>query len=78
VQIDPFRRQEALQAQVGHHRGDDTLAAQTPVGRPGLCDQGQDLVAIDQLARLVRYQQPIGVAIQRDAKLCPMLPDLGA
>ena len=78
VQRQSVPGQESLQTEVGHHGGDDAVAAQPAAGGPGLRDQRQDLVAVDQFARLVRHQQPIGVAVERDAEMRAMLDHLRA
>ena len=41
--------------------------AQPAVARPWTGDERHQLVAVDQLARLVDQHQPVGVAVERDA-----------
>ena len=78
VQGQPVAGEEALKPKVGHHRGDDAVAAQPAAVGPGLRDQREDLVAVDQFALLVRHQHPIGVAVQRDAEMRSVLDHLRA
>ncbi len=47
-----------------------------PARAPGARDQRQDLVAVDQLAALVGQQQPVGVAVERDAEIGAVLHHL--
>ena len=70
--------EEALQAQVGHDGGDDAAAAQPAVGVPGARDQREDLVAVDDLTALVGQDQPVGVAVERDAEVGAVGEDVGA
>src|SRR3546814_12505449 len=59
----------AFEPEVGHHRRDQPAAAQQaapgPVGR----DRRHQLIAVDDAADLVAHDQPIGVAIERDAEM---------
>ncbi len=41
-------------------------------------DEGEDLVAVDDLAMLVGHDQAVGIAIQCDADIGAMLHDRGA
>src|SRR3546814_2872497 len=58
----------AFEPEVGRHRRDQPAAAQQaapgPVGR----DRRHQLIAVDDAADLVAHDQPIGVAIERDAE----------
>ena len=57
----------ALEAEVGHHRGDDAAADQPAVLRPAIGDGRHELVAVDHLAVLADQHDAVGVAIERDA-----------
>ena len=57
----------AFEPEVRHHRGDEAALAEPPVLHPALGDDGHQLVAVDDLALLVHHQQPVGVAVERDA-----------
>jgi hypothetical protein len=54
------------------------VAIQPAVARPGTGDEGEDLVAVHQLAALVGQQQAVGVAVQRKAEIGAVLDHLGA
>jgi len=71
IQAEPA--QVALQAQVGHHRADDAAALQYLRLLPGMGDQAEDLVAIDQAAALVGHDHTVGVAVERDAEIGAMV-----
>ena len=59
--------EEALEAEIGHHRRDDAAAGEPPALVPGLGDQRHDLVAVDDRAVLVDDDDAVGVAVERDA-----------
>ena len=61
--------QVALKPQVGHDGGDDAVALQPARFAPGASDHAHELVAIDLPALLVHQDQPVGVAVQRDAEV---------
>ena len=57
----------ALEPVVGHHGGDDAGLRQPAVGLEGLGDDGEQLVAVDDVAVLVGDDHAVGVAVERDA-----------
>ena len=59
----------ALEAEIGHHGGDDAGLAETAVFLPACGDDGEQLVAVDDLAVLVDDHHAVGVAIERDADI---------
>jgi len=61
------RLQMPLQAQIRHDGGDYARLRQPAVLLPALGDDGQELIAVDQMALLVDDHDPIGVAVERDA-----------
>ena len=66
---DSVRLQISLKAEVRHHRRDQAAAAKSPAAVPGGGDQGHELVAVDDRARLVHDDQPVGIAIERNADI---------
>ena len=57
-----------FEPEVGHHRRDQPAArAAGPRRAQPLRDQRHHLVAVDDLALLVDDDQPVGVAVERDA-----------
>ena len=73
VQREAEAVQEALQPEIGHDRGDDAAAGKLAVRRPASRDQRHDLVAVDDVAVLVGDDEPVGVAVERDADVGAML-----
>ena len=63
MQRQPTRAEETFQSQIGHHGGDDAIAAQLSRLLPGTADQPEDLVAIDDLAA-----RPFFVSYRNDAQ----------
>ncbi len=61
--------QIAFQTKVGHHRGDNTAACQQTILAHRCRHQRHDLVAIDNLALFIDNNQPVGIAIQRNANM---------
>ena len=77
VQRDPLPGQIAFQPEIRHHGGDDAAAGQTP-GRLEIArDHRQHLIAIDDAALLIDHDQPVRIAIQRDAELGAVAEHLG-
>ena len=70
--------QEALEPEIGHDRRHDAIPGQPPGLSPILPDQAKNLVAIDDLAPLVGQQQPVGVAVERQAEVGAVLQHFGA
>ena len=68
--------QIALQAEIGHDGGNDAAAAQPAALVPLGGDERHQLVAIDQIAALIDEDQPVGIAVERDADVGPELPHL--
>ena len=56
-----------LEAEVRHDGGDDGGFRQPPVRHPALGDDGENLVAVDDVAFLVDDDHAVGVAVERDA-----------
>ena len=56
-----------LEAEVRHHRRDDAVALELAAALQAERDQRHQLVAVDDLALLVDDDQPVGVAVERDA-----------
>ncbi len=69
AQFQPLPGQIPLQAEVGHHGRGHGAAAQPPGAVPAFRGQRQDLVAVHQPPVLVGQQQPVGVAVQRQAEV---------
>ena len=67
----------ALQPQVRHHGGDDAGLGEPAVGLPAFGDHRHELVAVDHVAALVDDDQPVGVAVERDADVGADLAHLG-
>ena len=66
----------ALEAEIGHDRGDDAGLGQAAVLLPGARDHAHQLVAVDLLALLVDDQHPVGIAVEGDAHIGPQLAHL--
>ena len=69
--------QIALQPQIRHHGGHDAGLAQAAVLAPALRDDAHQLVAVDDLSKLVNQQQAVGVAVQRNANVGAHFAHLG-
>ncbi len=72
--LGPFQRQPldgeaALQPQIRHDRRDNAATSQQAGGVPAQPQRRHDLVAIDDRAMFVDDDQPVGVAIERDADI---------
>ncbi len=77
-QLDALALHRQLEAEVRHHRADDGLLAEL-AGVPHREGQdGEDLVAVDLLARRVHGEAAVGVAVVRDAQVGAVLDDGGA
>src|SRR5215203_6391363 len=59
----------ALQPEVGHDRGDDAGFGQSPVLTPARGDYRENLVAIHNMPALVRNDDPIRIAVERDSNI---------
>ena len=69
VQLDVLAVEKALEAEIGHHRRHQRAAGKPPAaGQPG-GDQRHQLVAVEDDAALVGDDQPVGVAVERDADI---------
>ncbi len=69
VQPDPLPGQTALEAEIGHHGRDQRAARETAAARQVRRDQRHQLVAVEDDAVLVGHDQPVGVAVERDADI---------
>ena len=68
----------ATEAEVGHHGDDDGVVVQpAPLVQVDGAD-GDDLVAVDQLAIVVDGQHPVGVAVEGEAGVGSGVGDLAA
>ena len=74
----PVAFEEALQPEIGHHGGDDAGLGEAAVFLPALRDHRQQLVAVDHMAALVDQDDPVGVAVERDADIGAHLAHLAA
>ena len=63
----PFALQVALEAQIRHHGRDNAAAPQHAAARPADADERHQLVTVNNAARLINNDQPVRVAIERDA-----------
>ena len=66
-----------LEPEIGHHGGDDAGLLQAAVFLPAFGDDGEQLVAVDDMAALVDDQHAVGVAIERDADIGARFAHLG-
>src|SRR5215469_7897372 len=69
---------KSLEPEIGHDGSNNAVASEPAAASPGLRDQSQNLIAIDQLTAFVGNQQPIGISIQRQANLRAVLHHLRA
>ena len=65
----PLAGEKALEAEIGHHRRDQRAAGKPAAARQTGRDQRHQLVAVEDHAALVGDDQPVGVAIERDADI---------
>ena len=70
-ELDAVRIERSLQSKVGHHGGNHCVTAQQPAVVKIDRGDGEHLIAVDQLALLVDCDHAIGVAVERQADLCP-------
>ena len=68
-QLEPCVAKLPLEAEVGHHRRHDRVALELAARLQAERDQRHQLVAVDQLALLVDDDQPVGVAVERQADI---------
>ena len=68
----------ALQPQIRHHCADDAGLGEQTVVAPAFRDHGEQLIAVDQMAVLVRDQNAVGIAVERDANIGAHLAHLAA
>src|SRR6185437_6402555 len=68
--------QVAFQTGVRHHGADDAAALEFAAALPGASDEGEDLVAVDDLAVFIGHHHAVGIAIERDAEIGAHLADL--
>ena len=69
VQPKPPPGKAALQSEIGHDRGDQRAARQ-PLATCQVCrDQRHQLIAIEDRAAFVGDDQPVGIAVERDAEI---------
>ena len=61
--------QMALEAEIGHHGGDNAVARHLAGGVPRGGDKRHQLIAVDEPAALVGDQQAVGVAVEGDADI---------
>jgi len=69
-------RQITLQAEIGQDGGNDAAAAQPAALVPLGGNERHHLVAVDQIAAFIDEDQPVGIAVERDADVGPELADL--
>src|SRR5690606_29945224 len=69
----PLAGQEAFQSEIAHHRGDYASALESALQSETGADQGHDLVSIDHSALLVHDDQPVRIAVESNADICPFL-----
>ena len=69
VQRQAMAGQQPLKPQVGHHRRHQPATAQTAGFGGAQRDQRHDLVTIDDLALFIDNDQPVGIAIERNADI---------
>ena len=74
----PVAFEEALQPEIRHHGGDDAGLGEPAVFLPALRDHREQLVAVDHMAALVDQDDPVGVAVERDADVGAHLAHLAA
>ena len=68
----------ALEAEIGHHGRDHAGLRQAAVRLPAFGDDGEQLVAVDDMAALVDDHHAVGVAVERDADVGAHLAHLAA
>ena len=65
----PLLGETALEAEIGHDRRDQRAAREPAAARQAGRDQRHQLVAVEDDAALVGDDQPVGVAVERDADI---------
>ena len=68
-QAQPAVLQMAFQSQIRHHRGNNARRAQQFATLPITGNQPHQLIAIDHFAVFIADNQPVGIAIQRNADI---------
>ena len=73
--LDPHARggHRLVQAEVAHHRGDEGVLCQPPLLAQRDGQQAEDLVAVDDLAGVVDREAAVGVAVDGEAGVGPVL-----
>jgi hypothetical protein len=59
----------ALEPEIGHHGGDHAGPLQPAVFFPAFGDDGEQLVAVHDMAALVNDHDAVGVAVERDTDI---------
>ena len=59
----------AMQAEVAHDRGDESVVGELPTVFERDGEDSHDLIAVDDLAGSVHGKAPVGVAVVRDAEV---------
>ena len=65
----PLAAEKAFEAEIGHDRRDQGATREPAVARQARRDQRHQLVAVENDAALVGDDQPVGVAVERDADI---------
>ena len=65
----PRAGEAAFEAEIGHDRRDQGAARKPAAARQACRDQRHQLVAVENDAALVGDDQPVGVAVERDADI---------
>ena len=68
-QLQMLACQIAFKAEVRHHRRDNAITAQQTVAAHRCRQQCHNLVAVDHPTLFVDHDQPVGIAIQRNANI---------
>ena len=77
-QLEVQRFEIAVEPGVRHHRADDAATLERPRLVPGMRDQSQNLVSVDDVAAFVGHHHAVRVAVERNAKIGTHLAHLPA
>ena len=66
---DALRPQGLVEAEIGHHGGDDHVALETPARAEMAAADGESIVAVAHLTRFVHRDEPVAVAVEGQAQI---------
>ena len=73
--VDAGLTHREAEPQIGHHGHDHRVVSQFAARLQVIGDDRNDVITVDDAARVIDSDQAVGVAIERDADICTMFHD---